>query len=463
MGKRGKLFPARKLDCGTPLARADAYAHRRNIRFRRANRYDRPSSDARGEAASMRINHLEGGALRRWIAAGAACGVAWIAALSGAAEEHPSLAKAISYESAELWQPGDAPAPEPLEDAYYSTADAVEPLVAASSESCPTCNGGGGYPYNRCGCSNYALFPWFTGPGACDTWCVGPHWEVSVDGLIMFRDTVDWSSVPPGVFTLDVADQFDNGPGARVFVTGYNENRFGMQVGYEGVNDFHANALFSNGADMRTIAYESNFNSVEINFVRRTNTSWRPLAGVRYLELDENFVDFTTVDKPIPAPTDPPAPPTAFVDSGTSRLLENRLIGLQGGAFRDMWRLNRWVTFEPFGNAGVYFNDFKRVNLERTVTTVITGDDLSTPGNEFTQVTQEVQTTTTQEFSELSFVGEAGITGVVRLNRCVALRGGYQVLVVNGVGQGIDAFLAPGLDPTTLVYHGGHFGFEYVR
>jgi hypothetical protein len=74
-----------------------------------------------------------------------------------------------------------------------------------------------------------------------------------------------------------------------------------------------------------------------------------------------------------------------------------------------------------------------------------------------------VSTATHQEFSELAFVGEAGITGVFRLNRCVALRAGYQVLAVNGVGQGIDAMLAPGLDPTTLVYHGGHFGVEYVR
>ncbi|HMO86401.1 MAG TPA: hypothetical protein PKC18_15930, partial [Lacipirellulaceae bacterium] len=118
---------------------------------------------------------------------------------------------------------------------------------------------------------------------------------------------------------------------------------------------------------------------------------------------------------------------------------------------------------EPFGNAGVYLNDYKRVNLQRTVTTVITGDDLATPENEFTQTTTEVQTRTAQEFSELAFVGEAGVTAVFRLSPCVALRGGDQALAINGVGQGIDAFLAPGLDPTTILYHGGHFGVEYVR
>jgi hypothetical protein len=269
--------------------------------------------------------------------------------------------------------------------------------------------------------------------------------------------------VAPG-FTTDLIDQFGEGPGARVFVTGYNENNFGLQVGYEGINDFHANALYSNAAgDQRTISYESNINSLEVNFVRRTQSRWRPFAGFRYIELDDDFVDFTRANRPIPPPADPPAPPTAFVDNGTSLLLDNRLIGLQGGVFRDVWRLNRWVTIEPWGNGGVYLNDFRREQIETSVTTIVTGDDLSTPANEFFESSSVVQTSTIQEISDLSFVGEAGVTGVFRLNRCVALRAGYQVLVVDRVGQGIDAFLSAGMNPTTLLYHGGHFGVEYVR
>jgi hypothetical protein len=422
-----------------------------------------------------------------------AAALALVGAMPGArGAESESLAKTIAYDAAEVWR-GGAIVPEPAtaSSAVYEptasqasdgAADSVltptpmeeyaEGVIPASSGApCSTCNGGNGggeegwYFYNRCGCGSQQLFPWFTGPGACDNWCVGPHWEVAVDGLILFRDGVNWGSVPVEAgFTRDVTDQFNYGPGARVFVTGYNENNFGMQVGYEGVNDFHANVLESNVAgDQRAISYESNINSLEVNFVRRLNSRWRPFAGVRYIELDDDIVDFTTVAKPVPPPADPPAAPLAFIDTGTSFFLDNRLIGLQGGVFRDMWRLNQWVSIEPFGNAGVYFNDFKRVNVARTVTTVVNGDDLSTPGNEFSSVTSEVSTTTQQEFSELAFVGELGLTGVFRLNRCVALRGGYQVLAVNGVGQGIDAMLAPGLDPTTLVYHGGHFGIEYVR
>jgi hypothetical protein len=419
----------------------------------------------------------------------AALALAQASATPTARAESESLAKTIAYDAAEVWR-GASVVPEPAtaSSAYYEptaskpgdgVADSAltptpleeyaEGVIPASAGApCSTCNGGdegGGYFYNRCGCGSQQLFPWFTGPGSCDNWCVGPHWEVAVDGLILFREGVNWGAIPvaPG-FTRDVTDQFNYGPGARVSVTGYNENNFGMQVGYEGVNDFHANVIESNVAgDQRAISYESNINSLEVNFVRRLNSRWRPFAGVRYIELDDDIVDFTRTVQPVPTPSDPPAPPAVFVDAGNSFLLDNRMIGLQGGAFRDMWRLNQWVSIEPFGNAGVYLNDFKRQNISQSYTTVVTGDDISTPENEYTVTTTPSVTATTHEFSELAFVGEAGITGVFRLNRCVALRAGYQVLAVNGVGTGIDAFLSPGFDPTTLVYHGGHFGLEYVR
>jgi hypothetical protein len=403
--------------------------------------------------------------------------------------ESASLANTIAYDAAEVWRGGSVVSePATASSAVYeptanmpgdSTADtALTPtpleefaegvIPASAGAPCSTCNGGddgGGYFYNRCGCGSQQLFPWFTGPGSCDNWCVGPHWEVAVDGLILFREGVNWGAIPvaPG-FTRDVTDQFNYGPGARVSVTGYNENNFGMQVGYEGVNDFHANVIESNVAgDQRAVSYESNINSLEVNFVRRLSSRWRPFAGVRYIELDDDIVDFTRTVKPVPTPSDPPPPPAVFVDAGNSFLLDNRMIGLQGGAFRDMWRLNQWVSLEPFGNAGVYLNDFKRQNISQSYTTVVTGDDISTTENEYTVTTTPSVTATTHEFSELAFVGEAGVTGVFRLNRCVALRAGYQVLAVNGVGTGIDAFASAGLNPTTLVYHGGHFGVEYVR
>jgi hypothetical protein len=424
----------------------------------------------------MRITNLIRGELASWVGACALATALLPVTRFARADDSPSLAQAISYEAADLWSgpAASGTVPESLTSAVYATPtpsltptplDPAEDSGVEPAQACESCGDGGAfYWYNRCGCST-GLFPWFSGPGACDNWCVGPHWEVALDGMIMFREGVDFARIPPGAgFATELIDQFDEGPGARVFVTGYNDNNFGLQVGYEGINDFHANALFTNGAGAsRAISYESNFNSIEINVVRRTESRWRPFFGARYIEIDDDFVDFTTVPKPLPPPANPAAPPTAFVDSGTGHFLDNRLIGVQAGVFRDVWRLNRWVTIEPWGNGGVYLNDFKRVQLNRTVTTIITGDDLNTPANEFTEYVNEVQTSTTREISELAFAGEAGVTGVFRLNRCVALRAGYQVLVVDRIGQGIDAFLAPGLNPSTLVYHGGTFGLEYVR
>jgi hypothetical protein len=153
----------------------------------------------------------------------------------------------------------------------------------------------------------------------------------------------------------------------------------------------------------------------------------------------------------------------AFIDAGNSFLLENHLMGAQVGAFRDVWTFNRWITIEPFGNAGVYLNDFKRENVARTSTTVVTGDDLGTPANEASQVTSDVNFVTRRDFTDVCFLGEVGVTAIIRLNRCVALRAGYQALAADGVGQGLNSFFASGLDPERIFYHGGQFGIEYVR
>jgi hypothetical protein len=420
----------------------------------------------------MRTTHVECARPRRGTALWAVALALGTVASAGAAEEAPSLAHTISFEKADLWSKTAEPAP--LTSAYYTTAAAEAPVLAAASvpcsscqggdggAACSSCGGGGGSYFNRCGCSA-AMFPWFEGPGRCDDWCVGPHWEVAADGLIMFREDVNWAAVPLNGFNLDLADQFEHGPGGRVFVTGFNDRQFGLQVGYEGINEFHANALFSNGLDSRAISYESSLNSVEVNFMRRTSSPWRPFGGARYIELDEEFFDTTTAGRVIPPPADPPAGPVAYIDTMNGRSLENRLMGLQAGMFRDTWRFNRWLSIEPFGNAGVYLNDFKRRAYTRTTTTVVNGDDISTPASEYSEVAVTLGSATIQEFSELAFVGEAGITSVLRLSPCVALRGGYQVLAINGIGQGIDAFLVQGLNPDTLVYHGGHFGIEYGR
>ena len=329
---------------------------------------------------------------------------------------------------------------------------------------CGICTGSSRYPYDRCGCT-LNQFPWFGGRGRMDSWCIGPKWHVAADGMILFRDNADWASVIADVGSVpSVVEQFDSGPGARLFVTGYNQSGFGLQVGYEGINSWNAECIFPLAGAVRAFDYESTFNSLEINFMPRTSQPWRLFTGIRYVELSEDFCDSTTNDKPLPAPADPPAAPVVVVDTGSDFLVKNQLIGLQLGARRDVWQWNKWLTFESFANAGVYHNRFKRTDVAKTITTVINGDDLATPDdNEFSQVVTGVSTSTRHDSSEIAFLGELGITAVVRINPCVALRAGYQAMVLDGVGNGLDAYFAGGLDSTTQFYHGLQFGAEYRR
>ena len=343
---------------------------------------------------------------------------------------------------------------------------------SAGAAGCQSCGGGAGGgncgcgPCDRCSCTA-KNFPWFEGPGQCDNWCVGPHWGIEASGLVMFRDDADLAAIiadvgdPTAVF-----DQFDYAPGARVFATAYNCHGWGMQVGYEGINDWDAAAVFPDSpiADStRSIDIMSRWNSVEINFLPRMPQAWKVFSGVRYLQLDEDLNDFTIVDKVIPVPAAPPAAPAAFVDTGTTHILDNHLIGFQLGGLRDGWQVGNWLSVSGFANAGVYHNEMHRRDTDFNITTVITGDDLATAANEFSETTSVTTTTTNRTFTEIALLGEAGVWASAKLTPCLALKSGYQVMILDGVGQAVDTFFSPDVDSQSVLYHGWQFGFEYRR
>jgi len=359
--------------------------------------------------------------------------------------------------------PGTIPASATNNPMLWQQYQALNmPVASGEGSGCATC--GGGQSYDRCGC-NSKMFPWLDGPGNCDQWCVGPRWQTQFSGLMLFRENANWASVITDVGVAPtLIDQFDHGVGGRVVITGYNESSFGLQVAYEGVNDWNARAEFPLAGAMRTFDYESSFNSVELNFLPQVSTPWKFFGGVRYVEISERLGDLTVGDKTIPAPADPPAGPVAVIDTGTDFLTKNQLIGFQLGGLRDSWQWGQWLSIESFFNGGVYCNKFQRQDVARTITTITSGDDLSTINvNEFSQNVSEVNSSTRRNSTEIAFLGEAGITGVVRLNQCIALRGGYQVTVLDGVGEGLDGLFSTSFQRRTLLYHGLQFGIEYRR
>ena len=279
--------------------------------------------------------------------------------------------------------------------------------------SCQACASSRSSDYNRCGC-NTELFPWISGPGTCDQWCVGPKWGVEAGGLMMSRDDADWNRVVASVGgTPTLVDQFEYGPGGRVFVTGYNDSGYGLQIGYEGINDWDATLALDSG---REINYQSRLNSVEMNFLPNVASPWKWAAGARYIQLNEDFLD----------------------NQGLNRLLENRLFGFQLGARRDAWQFGSRVTLQTYANAGIYHNKFRREDVD-------------------------VASTVRRDLSEIAFAGEAGAAAAFRLNHCTALRAGYQILALDGVGTGLEASFTPGLNTDTIIFHGLQFGLEYRR
>ncbi|MEM1305029.1 MAG: hypothetical protein AAGG46_09035, partial [Planctomycetota bacterium] len=63
----------------------------------------------------------------------------------------------------------------------------------------------------------------------------------------------------------------------------------------------------------------------------------------------------------------------------------------------------------------------------------------------------------------MAFVGELGLSGVYQVNRCLKLRLGYQVLVLDGIELGDALFLGNGNSSDTQHYHGWFAGIERRR
>jgi hypothetical protein len=346
----------------------------------------------------------------------------------------------------------------------------------------------GQYPDNwldRCG-----GWPYANGPGKCDNWKVGPIWDVTADGIVMSREHTDLDAIEARAEELngdlvdltarEVTEQFDYGPGGRVFLTGLLPRNVGYQVfaGYEGIEEWNAAIIFEKDPDIpeppppvnppavrQSITYRSSLHSAEINFMRMCNPAWRPYCGVRYIKFDDEIWD--AVDQ-IASPPLPSIDPLAEVVTETDTLnlfdIENNLIGFQGGVKYDLWQFGRRFSLQGFVNSGVYYNKSKRSNLMQITTTEFTADDTDTPAADETAINVSTASNLSiVEQSDVAYVAEASLTSVCRLNRCWALRAGYQVLWIDGLQLADDAYLGESIDSRSLIFHGWHAGVECRR
>jgi hypothetical protein len=352
---------------------------------------------------------------------------------------------------------------------------------------------GGGHPTDwpwGCGGS-----PFRTGPGWCDDWDVGCRWDVAVDGMVMFREDANLAALaatpfmpgdpPPPLPYL--TDQFDYEPGGRVsFTSKLPRYNWQMHAGYEGIEEWNASVVYPkispmpdnldfvgefispDSSEQTSLHYRSSLHSGELNFVRDfCSRVWRPYCGVRYVKFDDEINH--SINQEVPTPPLPTTPPVFTVEQDRFNIfdVENNLVGFQIGLRHDLWRPMRRLSLEGFVNAGVYYNRIKYTNLMGVFTTQEFSDNPATVANEARTDFSDVVNNDVSELSEISYIAEASLSGVCRLNKCWALRAGYQALWITDLHVAEDAFLNGsidvGMESRDLFFHGWHAGVEHRR
>jgi hypothetical protein len=349
---------------------------------------------------------------------------------------------------------------------------------------------GGGHPGDwSWGCGGS---PYRQGPGLCDDYKVGPRWHWTFDGMVMTRDETDLTGLANQMFTNDptgiggdpYTEQFDKGPGGRLTITSQVPRYVGYQIqaAYEGIIDWDAaivypktspvdvppavNPVSPDSTQQRRLHYTSDYNSGEINWVRSCDDNWHPFCGVRYIQVGDRLQDVLDQETPPPLPNvTPPGPQGPYTITDIKNLFEvdNNLFGFQVGMLHEAWCINRRFTVEGFVNGGVYYNRIQYFNKMGTYTTQLIADNLTTPADESRFDVANSVNKDKSDLNEISYVGEASISGVCRLNKCWAMRAGYQVLWIKDLHLADAAFLGDPQQTDDLLFHGWHAGIECRR
>jgi hypothetical protein len=299
-----------------------------------------------------------------------------------------------------------------------------------------------GYSYP--GCSTPA-------PGCCDIQmnCCDccPLWTIRGGAVFMRREAsgadIAIATGTPSYTTADLDFGYEAGPAVTFIRHGILGTCWDLELNYFGV--FSDATAFTGDVDSlnslpginivgvvpATTTYYAELHSTEINLRRQWNDCVTILGGFRWIELSDTL--------------------TTDIGAGAASFgldVNNHLYGAQIGVDARLWQRGCF-TVEGFAKAGIYGN-----NADVDATTVGVGGALplvSIAGN------------------DTVFVGDLAITGVYALNNCWSLRGGYQLLWIDGVAlapnqlDSVNISTGAGaLDTSsTAFYHGFTAGLEY--
>jgi hypothetical protein len=183
-------------------------------------------------------------------------------------------------------------------------------------------------------------------------------------------------------------------------------------------------------------SYTSALRSFEIGGRLREWSRFAPLAGMRYIQLEDQF-DRISGDAT-----------EALQTSET----DNELWGFQIGGEALLWDAGT-VRLQSTVKAGVYYNDLQ----------------LSTDGGTITSGAVTIDPTATFSGDRVAFFGEMNLELVYRFCPQLAMRVGYTAMWLDGVALAPDQhdnfILQTGIgtfDCGSVIYHGSYIGFEAI-
>lgn len=245
-----------------------------------------------------------------------------------------------------------------------------------------------------------------SGVACCEAW--SPVWSIQGGTVLLRRDAGPsnvFANGTPGINLGEMNFPYEAGPMISATRHGIRGSDFDLQLQYFGVNSFDATSVTTGATALRTdplvlfsprevtTTFRSRLDSTELNLRENTNSWINAFLGVRWIELGEDM----------------------FTDFGTSSHhvnVNNHLYGMQVGADAKLASLG-WFTLEGFTKLGVYYNDADQTTSVTDVFGVVSPINATGP--------------------QTAVAAEVGLIGVVKLNDAWSVRGGYQLLWLDGV------------------------------
>jgi hypothetical protein len=283
-----------------------------------------------------------------------------------------------------------------------------------------------------------------------------PGWTATAAALFLQRSTTIGPPLllnPLGADLLDSSDLgFSTAVGPRLSLIGRTTSGWDFEVNYFGIDGWKATAEFPPAAIIgglvldqsltlpvtdASFAYRSQVHSGELNIRRGFGDRLTALAGFRWVELQENYLTLGT---------------EATYDKRFSHSVDtnNHLYGFQLGVDSTLFERNN-LRINSVTKAGVFGN-------------------ADSQSSSFSDPAGYGDFAASANSSHASFLGEISLEGSYQITKHAALRGGYQVMWIEGVALATRQIPATDLGTGAaavnstggVFYHGATAGVEFV-